>query len=72
MNLMDTQSKNQELLMNLPGEWVGCWKKDGGQKTMNSCQFSVKTLRKRKSLTVQDEFDKNVDIGKTELCFLSV
>jgi hypothetical protein len=28
--------------------------------------------RKRKSLTVQGDFDKIIDVGRTELCFLSV
>ncbi len=40
------------------------------QKTMYSCQFPIKPPRKRKSLTVQSDFCKIVDVGRNELCFL--
>ncbi len=39
---------------------------------LNFDRFSIKLPRKRKSLPVQGDFDKTIDIGKTELCFLSV
>jgi hypothetical protein len=39
---------------------------------MYSCQFPVKSHRKRKSLTVQGDFYKIIDVGRTELCFLSI
>jgi hypothetical protein len=48
------------------------WKKGGAQKTMYPCQFSIKPYRKRKSLTVQGDFYKIIDVGRTELCFLGV
>ena len=35
-------------------------------------QFSIKPPRKRKSLTVQGDFDKIIDVRRTELCFLTV
>ncbi len=37
-----------------------------------SCQFSTKLPRKRKSLTVQGDFDMIFDVRRTELCFLTV
>jgi hypothetical protein len=47
-------------------------KKGVAQKTMFSCQFSMKLPRKRKFLTVQGDFDKIIDTDRGELCFLSV
>ena len=39
---------------------------------MYSCQFSIKLPRKQKSLAVQGDFNKIIDVGRTELCFSKV
>jgi hypothetical protein len=51
------------------------WIKEGKYAlnwTRLSCQFSVKLPRKRKSLTVQGDFDKIINTDRSELCFLGV
>jgi hypothetical protein len=39
---------------------------------MYSCKFAINLPRKRKSLTVQGDFGKIVEVGRTELCLLGV
>ena len=43
-----------------------------GIKTVVSYNFSLKLSRKRKFLTIQGDFCKIIDVGRTELCFLTV
>jgi hypothetical protein len=47
-------------------------KDEVGQKNMHSFQFPIKPPRKRKTLTVQGDFCKIIDIGRTELCFVII
>jgi len=51
---------------------VGIGRKVGYKKPCIRRQFSIKPHRKRKSLTVHGDFDKIIDIERTELCLLSV
>ncbi len=39
---------------------------------MYSCKFAIKLPRKRKSLTVQGDFGKIIDVGRTKSCLLGV
>ena len=48
------------------------WKKCEAQKSMYSCQFSIKLPQEPKSLKVQGDFDKIVDTNRRKLCLLGV
>ena len=42
-----------------------------GFKKVFSCKFLTNLSRKRNFLTVQGDFDKIINVERTELCFLS-
>ena len=50
---------------------VGIGRKVGHKKRV-FLQICDKTASKTKSLTVQGDFDKIIDVERTELCFVSV
>jgi len=45
---------------------VGIERKVGHKKACIRRQFSIKLPRKRKSLTLQGDFDKIIDVGRAE------
>ena len=51
---------------------VGIGRKVGHIKPCFRRQFSIKPNSKRKSLKVQGDFYKIIDVRRTELCFLDV
>ena len=51
---------------------TGIGRRTGHKKSGIRRQFPITPPRKRKSLTVQGDYNKIIDLGRSELCFLGV